>query len=98
MMAKNIFAIKANRILTILCAVSFMALGLLACAPKATPTGSIEGKAIMMGACGECHRIFLPREYSKAEWRPILERMIPLTSLTPEEKIRLQDYILKNSR
>lgn len=58
----------------------------------------MPGRVAMLSNCSECHRIFMPEEYTKEEWAPILDRMLPLVSLDKEEKMALRAYILRNSR
>ncbi len=75
-----------------------LAMGLAACAPAFSPPGGREGRLLMLSQCGQCHRVFLPEEYSKEEWEPILKRMLPLVSITPEDRAALKEYIMAAAR
>jgi hypothetical protein len=52
-----------------------------------------KGRALAVTECMDCHRFFWPEEYTPSEWREIIRRMAPLSSLTKEQAMDLARYM-----
>ena len=60
--------------------------------PEATEEALGKGRALLMTACGRCHRPRLPRQYPMGTWERVL-RGGHRASLTPDQVEALLSYV-----
>lgn len=56
-----------------------------------------SGKTLYDNKCGNCHRLYEPKENTPEDWVPILKRMQPKAKLSDADMALVSEYILKNS-
>ena len=56
------------------------------------------GRAILVTECANCHRLFLPAEYSPEQWGGIVKRMANRASLGEDQAADLELYLAVSSR
>lgn len=56
-----------------------------------------RGRTLAITECAQCHRFFWPDEYSSSEWREIVRRMAPLSSLGANQSADLELYFIASS-
>jgi mono/diheme cytochrome c family protein len=57
-----------------------------------------RGRAILVTECANCHRLFLPAEYSPEQWGGIVQRMANRASLGEDQAADLLLYLSAASR
>jgi len=73
-----------------------LAAAAVACAstiPPATPETE-PGRAIYVGKCHSCHRLYSPDRVTPEKWPALMEKMAAKAKLTPEEEKQVLDYVL----
>ena len=51
------------------------------------------GRQIYLGKCTSCHSALPVRNYTRAEWQPILAEMAEETNLTPAQDAAVRAYV-----
>jgi len=75
------------------------ALGAAGALPRGTDMDALQrGRAILVTECANCHRLFLPAEYSPEQWRGIVKRMANRASLGEDQAADLELYLAVSSR
>jgi mono/diheme cytochrome c family protein len=75
------------------------ALGAAGALPRGTDIDALRrGRAILVTECANCHRLFLPAEYSPEQWRGIVKRMANRASLGEDQAADLYLYLSTASR
>jgi mono/diheme cytochrome c family protein len=69
-------------------------LGAAGALPRGTDLDALRrGRAVLVTECAACHRLFLPHEYSKEQWRGIVKRMAGRASLGGDQAADLEQYL-----
>jgi cytochrome c5 len=55
-----------------------------------------EGKELYDNNCAKCHRLYKADEFSKEEWKPIVDRMAKKAHLNDLQGQRIYNYITMN--
>jgi len=75
------------------------ALGAAGALPGGTDMDALRrGRAILVTECANCHRLFLPAEYSPEQWGGIVKRMANRASLGEDQAADLELYLAVSSR
>jgi mono/diheme cytochrome c family protein len=75
------------------------ALGAAGALPRGTDIDALRrGRAILVTECANCHRLFLPAEYSPEQWGGIVKRMANRASLGEDQAADLYLYLSTASR
>jgi mono/diheme cytochrome c family protein len=75
------------------------ALGAAGALPRGTDMDALQrGRAILVTECANCHRLFLPAEYSPEQWGGIVKRMANRASLGEDQAADLELYLAVSSR
>jgi len=75
------------------------ALGAAGALPGGTDMDALRrGRAILVTECANCHRLFLPAEYSPEQWGGIVKRMANRASLGDDQAADLELYLAVSSR
>ena len=75
------------------------ALGAAGALPRGTDIDALRrGRAILVTECANCHRLFLPAEYSPEQWGGIVKRMANRASLGEDQAADLYLYLFTASQ
>jgi cytochrome c5 len=55
-----------------------------------------EGKELYDNNCAKCHRLYAADEFSKEEWKPIVDRMAKKADLNDLQGQKIYNYITMN--
>lgn len=61
-----------------------------------TPESVAKGKELYSNNCGNCHKLFSPKDLSAEKWEPTLKRMQKKARLTDEDMVFIHDYVFTN--
>lgn len=90
----------------LIAAVSFTAIFLVSCTPKASPSTAVagsatstaeeiaQGKTIFENSCGKCHKLPDPKSHNSVQWVGIMNAMAPKAKLTDDQHKWVYDYIV----
>jgi cytochrome c5 len=54
-----------------------------------------QGRTLFVNNCERCHSLYMPENYTAAQWRSILPGMTGRTSLTTADILLLTKYVTK---
>lgn len=57
-----------------------------------------EGKKLMQGNCGKCHKLFSPESRSVEKWENILPSMVKRSKLNDAQGNKVRAYILAHAK
>lgn len=55
-----------------------------------------EGKSLYENNCAKCHRLYKADEFSKEEWKPIVDRMIKKAHMDEAQGEKIYSYLTMN--
>lgn len=55
-----------------------------------------EGKSLYDNNCAKCHRLYKAEEFSKEEWKPIVDRMAKKSHLDELQGQKIYNYLTMN--
>jgi len=58
----------------------------------------IAGRKSYIISCGSCHNLYLPEQYTKAEWKITLDNMQERSNITVEQKEIILKYLKSKSK
>jgi len=58
----------------------------------------MAGRKRYIGSCGSCHSLYLPKQYTKAEWRKNMDSMQVRSNITVEQKEVILKYLESTSK
>ena len=62
--------------------------------PGVTSAALDEGRSRYISRCSACHTLYRPREYTRAEWPSIVERMQKEGDISDQDKEKILQYLL----
>lgn len=60
-------------------------------------TGERSGKRLYERRCGECHTVYAPSAYTKAQWAPIVDEMSKLGGLDERDTQLILAHLVRNA-
>lgn len=73
-----------------------LAVGPAGPAEAPTPESVARGKELYNNNCGNCHKLFSPKDLPAEKWEPTLKRMQVKARLTDEDMVFIHDYVFAN--
>ena len=58
----------------------------------------IQGRKLFINKCASCHNLYLPSQFTKQQWNPILMKMQKKAKLTDNQIKMISAYIETNSK
>ncbi|MHC4955492.1 MAG: hypothetical protein ACYTGZ_16695 [Planctomycetota bacterium] len=58
----------------------------------------VKGRILYENSCDNCHALYMPRSYSRADWRHYVRKYSPRARLTAEESALVLGYLRANAR
>jgi hypothetical protein len=53
----------------------------------------INGRALLINKCSSCHNLYLPTQYTKQEWLPIIDKMQKRAKIDNSQKEIITSYL-----
>jgi len=58
----------------------------------------VKGRILYENSCNRCHALYMPRSFSKGDWRFYVRKYAPRARITEEESDLVLGYLRKNAR
>ena len=65
---------------------------------EATADPIVKGRLLYENSCNRCHALYMPRSYTKADWRFYVRKYAPRARISQEEAGLVVGYLRKNAR
>ena len=62
---------------------------------KATLAELQQGRTLYSNNCGMCHGLYMPENYTPAQWTSVLGSMAPRTSMSASQVLLVTKYVSK---
>jgi mono/diheme cytochrome c family protein len=59
----------------------------------ATSMSIEEGKSLYEGNCAKCHKLYDATDFSKEDWKPIVQQMQKKAHLTVDQGVMIYNYL-----
>jgi mono/diheme cytochrome c family protein len=57
-----------------------------------------QGRTLYLNNCGVCHGLYMPENYTPAQWKSILGNMAPRTSMSASQVQLVTKYVSKGKQ
>ena len=58
----------------------------------------VKGRILYENSCNRCHALYMPKSYTKGDWRFYVRKYSPRARLTEDESTLVLDYLRLNAR
>ena len=55
-----------------------------------------QGKSLYESNCAKCHKLYAPSDFTKEDWKPIVNQMQKKAHLTDSEGLKIYNYLIAN--
>ena len=57
-----------------------------------------QGRTLYSNNCGSCHGLYMPEDYTPAQWKSVLSGMAPRTSMSASQVLLVTKYVSKGKQ
>lgn len=57
-----------------------------------------QGRTLYSNNCGSCHGLYMPENYTPAQWKSVLGSMTPRTSMSASQVLLVTKYVSKGKQ